>query len=232
MCSSSPYSGATVCLSTRTPRPYRWRAIQSANRRRLRRQSAQTPCGWGASVLGAVVGRSRWMRQSKHRDRQEKVSDATGPCSRSVMRFSAQTEGRGDCYIQKRGDCYVQRHPSTTLLRRFMPSKYRMRRPAPWSFHRRKYGHENVVLDADVAAIALDVPAASGTLLAAGPDLLEALQTIVQEAQPGTAAWHTATEAIQTVQTAENRAAAVDAATEGPKLEGLPAVSPAVNAMS
>jgi len=75
--------------------------------------------------------------------------------------------------------------------------RYAKRRPSPWSFHATKYGLRNVVVDADQEPIASGVPPGSGPLVAAAPDLLEALETVAQEAPVGTAAWHTATEAIE-----------------------------------
>jgi len=83
--------------------------------------------------------------------------------------------------------------------------RYAKRRPSPWSFHAAKYGLRNVVVDANQESIASGVPPGSGPLVAAAPDLLEALETVAQEAPVGTAAWHTATEAIEAERVREQK---------------------------
>jgi len=60
-------------------------------------------------------------------------------------------------------------------------------------------------LDAGQEPIAVNVPPGSGPLVAAAPDLLKGLETVAQEAPVGTAAWHTATDAIEAERVREEK---------------------------
>jgi hypothetical protein len=71
------------------------------------------------------------------------------------------------------------------------------RYPGPWSFHVRLYGLGHVVVDADRRYIVSNVPIGCGPLLAAGPELLNALERIAALTAPGTEAHEAATEAIE-----------------------------------
>ncbi len=83
--------------------------------------------------------------------------------------------------------------------------RYAKRRPSPWSFHAARYGLRNVVVDANQEPIASNIPLGSGPLVAAAPDLLEALETVAKEAPVGTPAWHTATETIEAERALEKK---------------------------
>jgi len=54
------------------------------------------------------------------------------------------------------------------------------RNPGPWRFYVRRYGLVHVIADANGEPMASSVPAGSGPLLAAGPELLAALQRVAE----------------------------------------------------
>jgi len=85
--------------------------------------------------------------------------------------------------------------------------RYAKRRPHPWSFHVKKYGLRNVILDANQEPVATNVPPGSGPLVATAPELLVALETVANLAPVGSPAWHTATEAIEAERVAEEKTA-------------------------
>ena len=57
--------------------------------------------------------------------------------------------------------------------------------PRPWRFHARLWGFSNVIADRDRRYIVSNVRADCGPLLAAGPTLLAALETIATLTAPG-----------------------------------------------
>ena len=71
------------------------------------------------------------------------------------------------------------------------------RHPGPWSFHVHLYGLRHVVVDSDRRYMVSNVPVGCGPLLAAGPELLAALDRIAATTPPGTEAHEIATSAIE-----------------------------------
>ncbi len=63
--------------------------------------------------------------------------------------------------------------------------RMKRRNPGPWRFYVRRYGLVHVIADANGAPMATSVPIGSGPLLAAGPELLTALQRIAELAPVG-----------------------------------------------
>ncbi len=57
------------------------------------------------------------------------------------------------------------------------------RPPGPWRFYARRYNSEHVIVDADGRMMAVNVPAGSGPLLAAGPELLTVLERVAELAR-------------------------------------------------
>jgi len=75
----------------------------------------------------------------------------------------------------------------------------RMKRcpPGPWRFHTRQYNSQNVIVDADGRMMACNVPIGAGPLLAAGPELLAALQRVAELAPEGSPAHNVAVDALE-----------------------------------
>ena len=71
------------------------------------------------------------------------------------------------------------------------------RNPGPWQFHVRRYGLVHVVVDANGSPMASSVPIGSGPLLAAGPELLTALQRVAELAPAGSPAHTVAVDALE-----------------------------------
>ena len=82
------------------------------------------------------------------------------------------------------------------------------RNNVPWRFFTRRYGLTHVVIDADGLAIAFNVPAGCGPLLAAGPDFLAALRRVADLTPSGSAAHEVAVDAIERFGEAEGIALA------------------------
>ena len=78
-------------------------------------------------------------------------------------------------------------------------SHNRMKRcpPGPWRFHTRQYNSQNVIVDADGRMMACNVPIGAGPLLAAGPELLAALQRVAEVATVGSSAHNVAVDALE-----------------------------------
>jgi hypothetical protein len=79
----------------------------------------------------------------------------------------------------------------------------RNRNPGPWSFHVHRYGLGHVIVDADGRYITSNVPIGSGPLLAAGPELLAALEHVAEVTTPGTEAHELATRVIESFREGE-----------------------------
>ena len=79
------------------------------------------------------------------------------------------------------------------------PTHDRMKRrnPGPWKFHVRRYGLGHVVMDADGSMLASSVPIGAGPLLAAGPELLAALQRVAELVPVGSPAHNVAVDALE-----------------------------------
>ncbi|MEJ7669037.1 MAG: hypothetical protein WKH97_09955 [Casimicrobiaceae bacterium] len=75
--------------------------------------------------------------------------------------------------------------------------RMKSRNPGPWRFYVRRYGLVYVIADANGAPMALSVPIGSGPLLAAGPELLAALQRVVELAPVGSPAHDVAVNALE-----------------------------------
>src|SRR5438045_2030951 len=86
-------------------------------------------------------------------------------------------------------------------IMRDMPSRSEPEPPqrasAPWRFHRLRFGLRHAVFDADDGFIVGHAPIGCGPLLAAAPELLQALERVAQS-ETLAAARETATAAIET----------------------------------
>ena len=69
--------------------------------------------------------------------------------------------------------------------------------PGPWQFHVRRYGLGHVVTDANGSMMASSVPIGAGPLLAAGPELLAALQRVAELVPAGSPAHNVAVDALE-----------------------------------
>ena len=74
---------------------------------------------------------------------------------------------------------------------------HKARNPGPWRFYVRRYGVVHVIADANGSPIASSVPIGSGPLLAAGPELLTALQRVAELVPVGSPAHNVAVNALE-----------------------------------
>ncbi len=75
--------------------------------------------------------------------------------------------------------------------------RMKRRNPGPWRFYVRRYGLVHVIADANGEPMAASVPIGSGPLLAAGPELLAALQHVAELAPAGSPAHNVAVDALE-----------------------------------
>ena len=75
--------------------------------------------------------------------------------------------------------------------------RLKARNPGPWRFYVRRYGLVHVIVDANGSPIASSVPIGSGPLLAAGPELLTALQRVAELVPEGLPAHNVAVDALE-----------------------------------
>jgi hypothetical protein len=71
------------------------------------------------------------------------------------------------------------------------------RNPGPWQFYARRWGLSHVILDANGSLIASCVPAGCGPMLAAGPELLDALRRVADMVPTGSAAYEAVVNALE-----------------------------------
>src|SRR5579862_921259 len=72
-----------------------------------------------------------------------------------------------------------------------------LRYPGPWQFQSHRYGFANVITDRDGRYIVSSVSAECGSLLAAGPQLLETLDRIAAATELGSPAHELAVGAVE-----------------------------------
>jgi len=75
--------------------------------------------------------------------------------------------------------------------------RLKARNPGPWRFYVRRYGLRHVVTDANGSMMASSVPIGAGPLLAAGPELLAALQRVAELVPVGSPAHNVAVNALE-----------------------------------
>ncbi|MEJ7669496.1 MAG: hypothetical protein WKH97_12320 [Casimicrobiaceae bacterium] len=75
--------------------------------------------------------------------------------------------------------------------------RMKSRNPGPWRFYVRRYGLVHVIADANGSPMASSVPIGSDPLLAAGPELLSALQRVAELAPAGSPAHTVAVDALE-----------------------------------
>ena len=75
--------------------------------------------------------------------------------------------------------------------------RMKRRNLGPWRFYVRRYGLVHVIADANGEPMASSVPIGSGPLLAAGPELLTALQRVAELAPAGSPAHTVAVDALE-----------------------------------
>ena len=93
--------------------------------------------------------------------------------------------------------------------------------PGPWRFFVRRYNLTHVVTDATGSPIAISVPIGCGPMLAAGPELLDALRRVAELTPAGSTANEVAVNAIERFGECEGRVLAdwiPGAAARRPKL--------------
>ena len=75
--------------------------------------------------------------------------------------------------------------------------RMKRRNPGPWRFYVRRYGLVHVIAGANGSPMASRVPIGSGPLLAAGPELLAALQRVAKLVPLGSPAHTVAVDAVE-----------------------------------
>jgi len=75
--------------------------------------------------------------------------------------------------------------------------RMKRRNPGPWRFYVRRYGLVHVIADANGSPMASSVPIGAGPLLAAGPELLTALQRVTELVPIGSPAHTVAVDALE-----------------------------------
>jgi hypothetical protein len=79
------------------------------------------------------------------------------------------------------------------------------RHPGPWRFFVRRYNLAHVVTDAAGSPIAIGVPVGCGPMLAAGPELLEALRRVAELTPAGSPANEVVVNALERFGESEGR---------------------------